>query len=112
MSLRAKRLRIGVLTNGNRQQQIDKLRVVGLLNLVDVVCTSEGIGVQKPDPRAFETLAARLRVAPVDCLFVGDNPDQDIAGAHAAGMEALLIDHRSPHVGGFSRVLAHTTDAR
>ena len=25
------------------------------------------------------------------CIYVGDNPESDIAGAHAAGMDALLV---------------------
>ncbi len=26
-----------------------------------------------------------------ECLYVGDNPEADVAGAHAAGMDALLV---------------------
>lgn len=90
-TLRTQGLRIGVLTNGSEEQQVDKLRAIGLYDLLDVVCTSEAIGVQKPDPRAFEALAERLGVAPSECFFVGDHPDQDVAGALAAGMPAALI---------------------
>jgi len=93
-TLRAHGFRIGVLTNGSEQQQVDKLRVTGLYDLIDVVCTSEAIGVNKPDPRAFEALAERLGVAPSECFFVGDHPDQDVAGARAAGMSAALIDRK------------------
>ena len=28
---------------------------------------------------------------PKDCLYIGDNPEADIVGAHAAGMDALLV---------------------
>lgn len=91
-SLRLRGYRLGILTNGSQEQQLDKLRAIGLLELVDVVCTSELIGFQKPDRRAFEILAARLGVEPADCIFIGDNPEHDVAGARLAGMQAALVD--------------------
>lgn len=91
-ALRRDGIAVGVLTNGNHEQQIDKLAVVGIDQLVNVVCTSERIGYQKPDPRAFETLAHDLGVRPSDVVFVGDNPEHDVAGARAAGMRAGLVD--------------------
>ena len=90
--LRSRGFRLGVLTNGTEEQQRDKLVRTGLDGAFDVVCTSERIGFQKPDSRAFVTLAGELGVDPADCLFVGDNPAHDIAGARAAGMRAVLVD--------------------
>ncbi|PZO56783.1 MAG: HAD family hydrolase [Leifsonia xyli] len=92
-TLRVWGYRIGVLTNGTETQQVDKLRRTGLLDAIDVVCTSERIGVQKPDRRAFETLSAELGVEPGGCLFVGDSVAHDVEAARAAGMHGLLIDH-------------------
>ncbi|MDM7888580.1 HAD family hydrolase [Curtobacterium sp. RHCJP20] len=83
---------VGVLTDGTEEQQRDKLAVTGLGDLVDVVCTSERIGVAKPDRRAFEQVAAELGVPVTACLFVGDDPRRDVAGARAAGMRAVLVD--------------------
>ncbi|WP_206447640.1 HAD-IA family hydrolase [Agrococcus sp. KRD186] len=94
-ALRARGVRIGVLTNGNHAQQLDKLETIGLAPLIDAVCTSEEIGVTKPDPRAFKILASRLGSTPANMAFVGDNLDQDIAGARAAGMCAGLVQHDS-----------------
>lgn len=91
-SLRAQSLRLGILTNGNEEQQLDKLNAIGLDDAVDVICISEKIGAQKPSQVAFEILAQKLDVAPGECLFVGDNPRQDIDGARAAGMKSMLIE--------------------
>lgn len=90
--LRARGVRVGVLTNGNRAQQLDKLRVTGLAPLVDVVCVSEEIGCAKPDRRAFEILAERLGAEADRLGFVGDNAEQDATGARAAGIRAGLVD--------------------
>lgn len=94
-TLRVQGYRIGVLTNGTETQQVDKLRRTGLLDAVDVVCTSERIGVQKPDRRAFETLSAELGVESSGCLFVGDSVAHDVEAARAAGMQGLLIGHEA-----------------
>lgn len=91
-SLRAEGLKLGILTNGNEEQQLDKMKATGLDAAVDVTCVSERLGVQKPSQVAFEFLAQRLEVATGECLFVGDNPRQDIDGARAAGMKAILIE--------------------
>lgn len=77
--------------NGNHEQQIDKLRVTGLASLVDVVCTSEDIGVTKPDPRAFEILASRLGCTPSEMLFIGDDLTLDVTAARAAGVAAAQV---------------------
>ncbi|MBF4606761.1 HAD family hydrolase [Curtobacterium sp. VKM Ac-1393] len=70
-------------------------RCIGLLDAIDVVCTSERIGVQKPDGRAFRIVAAELGVAPDECLFVGDSVAHDVEAARAVGMRGLLVDHEA-----------------
>lgn len=110
-SLRNQGFRLGILTNGNEQQQLEKLGTIGLHESVDVVCVSEAIGVQKPDPRAFKTLAQRLGVAPAECLFVGDNPQQDVAGAITAGMSAKLVERYRESADGLASVLNLNVDS-
>lgn len=105
-ALRARGLRLGILTNGSQDQQIDKLRRIRLIDAVDVVCTAEELGVWKPDPRAFEEFTRRLGVLPSECLFVGDHPEQDVAGAIAAGLPAVLIDHNSDDAAGLIAAIA------
>jgi putative hydrolase of the HAD superfamily len=91
--LRARGYRLGLLTDGTEEQQLDKLARTGLDGAFDAVCISERIGFQKPDERAFLTLASELDVDSADCLFVGDDAERDIAGARSVGMHGLLIDH-------------------
>lgn len=104
-SLRERGYRIGLLTNGSEAQQLDKLARTGLDEAFDAVCVSERIGVQKPDPRAFTILAERLGVDPAACLFVGDDPERDVAGARRAGMRAVLVDRADPEAVDLSTVV-------
>ena len=104
-NLRSAGLRVGVLTNGTQEQQLDKVNAIGLLDSVDVVCTSERIGAQKPSSDAFDVFAKELGVSAEECLFVGDNAEQDVAGARAAGMHALLVDRRGDHADGIATAI-------
>lgn len=103
--LRSQGYRVGLLTNGSEEQQLDKLDHTGLGSAFDAVCISERIGFQKPDPRAFETLAASLGVDVAECLFVGDDPERDIRGARSVGMRALQVDHSADAPPGFTAIV-------
>lgn len=47
--------------------------------------------VGKPSIRLLCEAADSVGAPPEACLYVGDNPEADVAGAHAAGMDALLV---------------------
>ena len=52
-------------------------------------------GYLKPHPRIFQAALAQLGTAADETVFIGDNPNADIAGALAVGMRAVLrITHR------------------
>lgn len=64
----------------------------GLLELVDGVVSSAEVGAAKPDPAPFVRGLELAGVAPEDALHVGDSLDNDVAGARAAGVRAVLVD--------------------
>lgn len=90
-TLRNKGYLLGIVTNGDACIQNTKLDVSGLRPLFDTVVISGEEGVAKPDPEIFRRAAARLGVSPTDCVFVGDHPEKDIAGAIAAGMQTRFM---------------------
>lgn len=63
----------------------------------DAVIISAELRIDKPDPRIFWQALELLDVAPHDALMVGDSVDADIAGAQAAGCQAVLIDRLGWH---------------
>jgi putative hydrolase of the HAD superfamily len=69
----------------------DWLGPPGLLGLVDGVVTSAEVGVAKPDARVFERALEVAGVAAADAIHVGDSPDNDVRGARAAGIRAVLL---------------------
>ena len=88
-ALRALGLRVGVGTNMTADRQFEKLKRLGLLPLVDLLVTSEELGVEKPDPRLFALCAEKAGAAARDCAFVGDSLEKDALAARRAGMTGL-----------------------
>jgi putative hydrolase of the HAD superfamily len=66
----------------------------GLGNALDGVVTSAGVGARKPDPAIFAAALELAGCEPAEALHIGDTPGEDIEGALAAGIPALLIDRR------------------
>jgi HAD superfamily hydrolase (TIGR01549 family) len=57
----------------------------------DVIASSGGWGVQKPDPRFFEKVAEAAGEDPANIAYVGDRLDNDVVPALAAGMCAVFV---------------------
>ncbi len=64
----------------------------GLADSLDGVVTSAQVGARKPDPAIFRAALDLAGCGPDAALHVGDSRDEDIEGARAAGIRALLID--------------------
>jgi putative hydrolase of the HAD superfamily len=88
-SLRASGLKLGLITNGSVPMQSRKLECLALSPMFDTILISDAEGIAKPDPRIFHLALERLEVRGAHAIFVGDNPDVDVAGARAAGMRAI-----------------------
>ncbi|MBK5306480.1 MAG: HAD family hydrolase [Frankiaceae bacterium] len=88
LALRADGWRIVV--GGNQPASFQQL-VEALSLPVDLVVSSGGLGVAKPDPGFFEAAAAAAGVGVADCVHVGDRVDNDIVAARAAGMTPVHV---------------------
>jgi len=84
--------RIGIITNNRTAEQADKLRFLEMTALVDVLITSEDVGVAKPDPRIFHAALRQLEARPEETVLVGDNWIADILGARAVGIRPLWLN--------------------
>jgi len=68
------------------------LAELGLAPLLRGAVTSAEVGARKPDPRIFRrALELAGGVAPAQAVHVGDQPEEDVVGARAAGIEPVLI---------------------
>ena len=59
--------------------------------LVTASVFSCDVGVRKPDPRMYEEICRALSVEPSTVIYVGDGGSQELTGARAAGMRAVML---------------------
>lgn len=93
--LKNNNIKLGIVTNGRENLQSAVIRSSGLEPYMDVVLISEAEGIEKPDPKIFHSALIRLDLEPSRCVFVGDNPNADINGAHNVGMKTILKKNES-----------------
>ncbi|MDX8411443.1 MAG: HAD family hydrolase [Mariprofundaceae bacterium] len=66
------------------------LEAFGLSALFDHVILPRYAGCQKPEPGMFLHAASVLGVQPSELLHLGDHDAEDVGGAKAAGLQAML----------------------
>lgn len=89
--LKARGLRIGVLSNFSLASLESSLAAAGLAQWIDVACAATVIGASKPSAAAYHAALAALDVTAEQCLFLDDEPEC-VAGAQQVGMRAWLVD--------------------
>jgi FMN phosphatase YigB (HAD superfamily) len=70
---------------------VGQLKRFALAGYFEVALFSSVAGIRKPDARLFLAALSRLGVPAQRCLFVGDNPEADIAGAQHVGIHTALL---------------------
>lgn len=91
-ALRAAGYRTGLVTNNIREAGDQWRAKVPLDELFDVVIDSSAVGLRKPNPAIFHLALEQLGgVDPARAVFLDDHPG-NVAGARAAGLQALLVD--------------------
>ena len=79
--------RLASLTNGNAC-----LNTIGLSNYFEHSLSPETTGVKKPDVRIFQRLIKDTNLSPEQILHVGDHWEDDVVGAHSAGIHTLWVN--------------------
>jgi putative hydrolase of the HAD superfamily len=64
----------------------------GLAAHLDGAVSSAEAGAPKPDPAVFVSALELAGCEPAEALHVGDTREEDMVGAQAAGIRALLLD--------------------
>ena len=94
-ALRERGIRVGVLSNTlwPRTEHERVFRRDEVADLIDAAVYTSEIEWTKPHPEAFRAALAAVGVDPAEAVFVGDRPWDDIHGAKAVGMRAVLVPH-------------------
>jgi FMN phosphatase YigB (HAD superfamily) len=73
--------KIGVLTDYETEFQIIKLEKLELLEYIDVIITSEEVGIEKPSIHMFQTILRKMNLLASEVIMIGDSYEKDIQGA-------------------------------
>ncbi|MGL5808406.1 MAG: HAD hydrolase-like protein, partial [Nocardioides sp.] len=91
--LRAKRLRLGILSDASAEI-VATWPSSPLSVLVDAAVFSCAAGAVKPDQRLYSRICAELDAPSDQVLYVGDGGGDELHGALAAGMAAVAVRRR------------------
>jgi putative hydrolase of the HAD superfamily len=90
LAARGRRERVIVVSNWDISLTA-VLERVGLAPLLDGVLTSAGAGAHKPSPSIFRQALALAGTTAQRATHVGDSLEEDVGGARAAGIAAVLV---------------------
>jgi len=82
---------LALVTNGGRETQTAKLAALGIADRFDATTFAEPGRPVKPDPEPFDRTLAAMGVAADEAVHVGNSLRADVAGAQAAGVEAVWL---------------------
>lgn len=94
LEVRARGCRTGILSNGFKDVQTDKITSTGLAPLINTVVLSDEAPAPKPSKLIFDYASNKARTKASQCIMIGDNPATDIAGAIDAGWHAIWFAPR------------------
>jgi len=91
----AERYRTCLISNGQSEQQREKLRRLSIDTSFDHILISEEIGLRKPDPAIFRRALDLTDANPEQAVMIGDNAIADIVGAAALGIRTIWVNLHS-----------------
>lgn len=86
---------LGLVTNGAPGMQTTKLEALGILDAFDTMVFAGYDTAPKPDPEPFRTALEALGTPADRTVHIGNSLESDIAGATAAGITTVWLQHGS-----------------
>lgn len=88
--------KVGIITNGPKDHQMNKIRGLGLDQIIpeDMIFISDAVGLAKPDPEIFLHVNRQTGTSADNSLYIGDTWANDVVGALAAGWKVCWYNPR------------------
>jgi HAD superfamily hydrolase (TIGR01549 family) len=83
---------IGIISNNLLDEQLNKMRRIGIVEHIDTFAISEEVGVAKPDPKIFEVALERAGVTADEAILIGDSWNNDVLGALQVGIRPIWFN--------------------
>ena len=85
---------IGIISNNLLDEQLGKLRRLGISDYIDFFAISEEVGAAKPDRKIFDVALERGNVHASEAVYIGDSWNTDIIGALNAGIRPIWLNRK------------------
>lgn len=82
--------KLGLVTSGDRNRVTQQLREFGLLRVFRSRVCGGDLEEKKPHPAPLTMALRQMAVAPAQCVYVGDTPE-DVEMARDAGVRAIAV---------------------
>ncbi len=93
--LKDKGYRLCVVSNFDHTPTAKKLfERFGISEFFEQMVVSEEVGWRKPHPKIFEVALDRMNETPSRAIFIGDNPQADVAGSSECGMDSVWVKRK------------------
>ncbi len=89
LKLKAKGIQIAICTDMTAAIQHKKLRQLDVVDLIDVLVTSEEAGRDKPSVQIYQLVLDKLGIEGKEALMIGDSLERDVKGAEAMGITGV-----------------------
>ena len=91
----AEKYTLCMITNGAKDNQRLKIARLPFRHHFKEIIISGDIKHHKPDPVIFNTMTTRLKTAPKEMTYIGNDYQKDIQGAYNAGWKTVWINRKN-----------------
>ena len=89
--LKKKKIKIGLITDGNYTRQLNKIYDSGIIKLFDKIIIKNSKKKKKPNKLSFIKMLSYYNLNPSQALYVGDNPYKDFLGPKSLGIKTIRV---------------------
>lgn len=86
--------KLGIISNGDLNQQTDKLKRTGIYNFFEIVTTSSEYDYSKPNPKLYESIIDRFNLNKNEMIMIGDQVEKDVIPCLSIGVEAIWVNRK------------------
>lgn len=86
--------KLGVISNGDLNQQTDKLKRTGIYKFFEIVTTSSEYDYSKPNPKLYEAIIQRFNIDKNEMIMIGDQVEKDVIPCLSIGIDAIWLNRK------------------
>src|SRR5690554_16976 len=88
-----KNIKLGIITDGYKETQNNKIKVLELKRYIDKIIVTDELGRDfwKPHPKSYKIMKDYFNVKYEEMIYIGDNESKDFISPEKLGMKWLKI---------------------